>query len=319
MNNETDVKMTAYYYQLQDEFYRRREVKILEKMQNGYAYAYFYLKLMVESLATNGYLKLNNYPLTVEDLAAITEMDIDTVRSAVAVLIRLGMLQQMQDGTYFIEEVKMFIKRISMTPEAIKKRRQRAEKAAQEAAELAAIQAGENDKLPTLPVCEPSKQGKGTKCPDNVPTMSPACPDETGTNCPDNIEIRDYNLENKYIEEETSNYSSLLSRACAPAREEVEKFIREHCSHIVDMGFFDYYDKRAWTIEGEPVRDWRALAVKWDDNMASEVERLPIDKERELWKEYKEHFGESVPVQYYGKKWKYVQLAIATGTPLRGE
>ena len=118
MNNETDVKMTAYYYQLQDEFYRRREVKILEKMQNGYAYAYFYLKLMVESLATNGYLKLNNYPLTVEDLAAITEMDIDTVRSAVAVLIRLGMLQQMQDGTYFIEEVKMFIKRISMTPEA---------------------------------------------------------------------------------------------------------------------------------------------------------------------------------------------------------
>lgn len=315
MNNETDVKMTAYYYQLQDEFYRRREVKILEKMQNGYAYAYFYLKLMVESLATNGYLKLNNYPLTVDDLAAITEMDIDTVRSAVAVLIRLGMLQQMQDGTYFIEEVKMFIKRISMTPEAIKKRRQRAEKAAQEAAELAAIEAGKKDELPVLPVGEPSKQGKGTKCPDNVPTMSR----EKGTNCPDNIEIRDYNLENKYIEEETSNYSSLLSRACAPTREEVEKFIREHCSHIVDMGFFDYYEKRGWTIEGEPVRDWRALAVKWDDNMASEVERLPIDQERELWKEYKEHFGESVPVQYYGKKWKYVQLAIATGTPLKGE
>ena len=314
MNNETDVKMTAYYYQLQDEFYRRREVKILEKMQNGYAYAYFYLKLMVESLATNGYLKLNNYPLTVDDLAAITEMDIDTVRSAVAVLIRLGMLQQMQDGTYFIEEVKMFIKRISMTPEAIKKRRQRAEKAAQEAAELAAIEAGKKDEFPVLPVCEPSKQGKGTKCPDNVPTMSR----EKGTNCPDNIEIRDYNLENKHIEDETSNYSSLLSRACAPAREEVEKFIREHCSHIVDMGFFDYYEKRGWTIEGEPVRDWRALAVKWDENMACDMEKLPYDKEKELWKEYQEHFGEKVPVQYWGKKWKYVQLAIATGTPLKG-
>lgn len=315
MNNETDVKMTAYYYQLQDEFYRRREVKILEKMQNGYAYAYFYLKLMVESLATNGYLKLNNYPLTVDDLAAITEMDIDTVRSAVAVLLRLGMLQQMQDGTYFIEEVKMFIKRISMTPEAIKKRRQRAEKAAQEAAELAAIEAGKKDDFPVLPVCEPSKQRKGTKCPDNVPIMSR----EKGTNCPDNIEIRDYNLENKYIEDETSNYSSLLSRACAPTREEVEKFIREHCSHIVDMGFFDYYQKRDWTIEGEPVRDWRALAVRWEENMAAACERLPYEEEKKLWKEYEKAFGKKVPCQFWGVKYKYVQLAIATGTPLRGE
>lgn len=314
MNNETDVKMTAYYYQLQDEFYRRREVKILEKMQNGYAYAYFYLKLMVESLATNGYLKLNNYPLTVDDLAAITEMDIDTVRSAVAVLIRLGMLQQMQDGTYFIEEVKMFIKRISMTPEAIKKRRQRAEKAAQEAAELAAIEAGAKDKLPALPVGEQGKQGKETKCPDNVPEVSHG----KGTNCHDNIEIRDYNLENKYIEDETSNYSSLLSRACAPAREEVEKFIYEHCTHIKDMGFFEYYEKRGWTIEGEPVRDWRALAVKWDDNMASEVDRLPFEQEKKLWKEYEDRFGCKVPVEFYGKKYKYVQLAIATGTPLKG-
>ena len=316
MNNETDVKMTAYYYQLQDEFYRRREVKILEKMQNGYAYAYFYLKLMVESLATNGYLKLNNYPLTVDDLAAITEMDIDTVRSAVAVLIRLGMLQQMQDGTYFIEEVKMFIKRISMTPEAIKKRRQRAEKAAQEAAELAAIEAGKKDDFPVLPVCEPSKQGKGTKCPDNVPIMSPKCPDKKGTNCPDNIEIRDYNLENKYIEDETSNYSSLLSRACAPAREEVEKFIKDHCSHIVGMGFFDYYEKRDWTIEGEPIKDWRALAVRWEENMATECDKLPYEEEKNLWKKYEKAFGKKVPCQFWGVKYKYVQLALATGKPL---
>lgn len=315
MNNETDVKMTAYYYQLQDEFYRRREVKILEKMQNGYAYAYFYLKLMVESLATNGYLKLNNYPLTVDDLAAITEMDIDTVRSAVAVLLRLGMLQQMQDGTYFIEEVKMFIKRISMTPEAIKKRRQRAEKAAQEAAELAAIAAGKKDDFPVLPVCEPSKQRNGTKCPDNVPIMS----HDKGTNCPDNIEIRDYSLENKHIEEETSNYSSLLSRAYAPTREEVEKFIKEHCSHIVGMGFFDYYEKRAWTIEGEPVRDWRALAVRWEENMATECDKLPYEEEKKLWKEYEKAFGKKVPCQFWGVKYKYVQLAIATGTPLREE
>ena len=250
-----------------------------------------------------------------DDLAAITEMDIDTVRSAVAVLLRLGMLQQMQDGTYFIEEVKMFIKRISMTPEAIKKRRQRAEKAAQEAAELAAIEAGKKDDFPVLPVCKPSKQEKGTKCPDNVQTMSR----EKGTNCPDNIEIRDYSLENKHIEEETSNYSSLLSRACAPTREEVEKFIKEHCSHIVGMGFFDYYEKRAWTIEGEPVRDWRALAVRWEENMATECDKLPYEEEKKLWKEYEKAFGKKVPCQFWGVKYKYVQLAIATGTPLMEE
>ena len=50
------------------------------------------------------------------------------------------------------------------------------------------------------------------------------------------------------------------------------------------MGFFDYYEKRAWTIEGEPVRDWRALAVRWEENMATECDKLPYEEEKKLWK-----------------------------------
>lgn len=320
MNDQKNVEanekpMTAYYYQLQAEFYQRREVKILEKMQNGLAYAYFYLKLCVESLATNGYLRMNNIPLSVDDLAAITDIHVDTVRSAVAVLMKMGMITQVEDGAFYLEEVTRFLKRISMTPEAIRKRRQR-QKEAEEAMQL---RLAEEEGRRLL-------EGKNvTECHADVTEVSQedvTLSHKTVTKCHESIENIDYSLENtdksldNSEEEETTKYSYCESRAHAPTREEVKEFISEQCPHVNPDGFFKYYQKTNWTQNGEPIRDWRRMAVTWEEQLTAECQTLPMEEERKLWKEYEKKFGKKVSPAYFGIRYKYVQLAIATGVPL---
>ena len=317
VESQEKEQMTAYYYQLQAEFYRRREIKILEKMPNGLSYAYFYLKLCVESLATNGYLRMNNLPLNVDDLAAITDIHIDTVRSAVAVLMKMGMIQQVEDGAYYLEEVTKFLKRISMTPEAIRKRRQRQK----EAEEAARLKAAEEEACRLI-------EGNVTKCHADVTEVSRenvTLSHKTVTKCHESIENIVNSSENtvKSIdsleEEESPKSNSLMTRACAPTREEVEEFISEHCPHVNASGFFKYYQKSDWTQNGEEIKDWRRLAITWEENLVAEDSRIPFESEKKLWKQYEAKFGKKVPVAYYGIRWKYVQLAIVTGEPLKDD
>lgn len=319
--NEKEPKeqMTAYYYQLQAEFYRRREIKILEKMQNGLAYAYFYLKLCVESLATNGYLRMNNLPLSVDDLAAITDIHVDTVRSAVAVLLKMGMIQQVEDGAYYLEEVTKFLKRISMTPEAIRKRRQRQK----EAEEAMRLKLAEEEALRLL-------EGKNvTKCHADVTEASQegvTLSHKTVTKCHESIENIDYSSENRtnsldsLEEEEPSECNCLLTRASAPTREEVTRYCQEHCEYTDPDLFFNYYDKREWTIKGEPIVDWRSLILKWDHEFKLDRETSGYTTEElvKLHNKYKSKFGRAVPIPYLGRP-LMIRTAIASETPLKGE
>ena len=125
-------------------------------------------------------------------------------------------------------------------------------------------------------------------------------------------------LEDKLEEEDKQNIT-VVSSARVPTKTEVFDFLTENCPHINPEGFFKYYDKTKWTQNGEPIKDWRRLAVTWEENMIAEVEeadRLPLADEMKLWKEYEKKFGKKVDPYYYGRRQKYVLLAIATDTPL---
>ena len=296
---QTETKTYFYYYQLQEAFYQRREVKVLEGMPNGYAYAYFYLKLCVESLASNGYLRCGKIPCDIKMLADITNMDIDTVRCAISVLINMDMLTQVEDGAYFIPEVPKYIGRLVNSPAAIRKRRQR---------EREALEA---DSVPLIAQTNETKESV-TNCHSNVTTER----DNTVTNCHDNIEYIDNSLED---EEENLNINCVsISRAHTRTREEVEEFIQEHCPHIDAAGFWNYYEKHGWKIKGQDIEDWRAVAAAWEENMLREMQ-APVSHEDyiKLCNQYRKLFGVSVPVDYIGKT-KYIQVAIATATPLGG-
>lgn len=312
-------KKLFYFLKLQRDFFQRSEVKILEAFPNGREYAYFYLKLMVESLATNGYLRtVHNIPLNDEMLAAITNTQADVVRSAIIALQKLNMIEIVEGGVYFISEVAKITGTLIDSPEANKKRRQRAEQAEEEA-RLKGIGSGEGDNMSRL------GDNMSRVCPEDVPNVSRECPEnDTGTICPENIrsievkKIRSLEVIERE-EEESSNYSS-FDDTRAPTREEVEQFCEDKCEYVNPIAFWNYYEKRNWTVKGEPVVDWRSLLLKWDSELKRDYdsEGMSTEEQVKLGCEYKRKFNRSVPIAFLGRP-RMIKVAIASDTPLAEE
>lgn len=309
-------KKVFYFLKLQRDFFQRSEVKILESMPNGKEYAYFYLKLMVESLALNGYLKtVHDIPFDADMLSAVTNTNVDTVRSALVVLLKLGLLEQL-DGVYFIAEVAKITGRLIDSPEANKKRRQRAEKE-ESAARICANTQNDDVRLVDS-VEEGDKMSR--ECPENVPNVSL----HNGTNCPENIrsievkKIRSLEVIERE-EEESSEYSS-FDDTRAPTREEVEQFCEDKCEYVNPIAFWNYYEKRNWTVKGEPVVDWRSLLLKWDSELKRDYdsEGMSTEEQVKLGCEYKRKFNRSVPIAFLGRP-RMIKVAIASDTPLKDE
>ena len=123
------AKTTQRYYwlKLQDNFFERDEIKIIESMSNGKDYILFYLKLMLKSINDSGRLMLKNtISYTPEMLSTITNTNIDVVRVAVDTFIGLGLMEKLDDGALFMSEVNKMLG--TETKYAQKKREYRAEK-----------------------------------------------------------------------------------------------------------------------------------------------------------------------------------------------
>ena len=99
-----------YWLKLKRDFFKRHDIRIIESMQNGKDYILFYLKLLCESVDHEGNLRFNDQiPYNEEMLATITNTNIDIVRSAIQMFSKLGMMEIMDDGTYFMNEVQKMI------------------------------------------------------------------------------------------------------------------------------------------------------------------------------------------------------------------
>ena len=99
-----------YWLKLKRDFFKRHDIRIIEGMKNGKDYILFYLKLLCESVDHNGGLRFSEkIPYSEEMLATITDTNIDIVRSAVKVFTELGMMEIMDDGTFFMCEVQKMI------------------------------------------------------------------------------------------------------------------------------------------------------------------------------------------------------------------
>lgn len=105
-----DERKKYYWLKLQRDFFKRHDIKIIENMMNGKDYILFYLKLLCESVDHNGNLRFNeNIPYNEEMLAVITNTNVDTVRSAIRVFSQLGMIEILDDGTYYMNEMQKMI------------------------------------------------------------------------------------------------------------------------------------------------------------------------------------------------------------------
>ena len=99
-----------YWLKLDINFYDREEIQLIESMPNGYKYTNFYIKLLLKSANSEGRLRFKDViPYTVENLATITRMDVDTVKNAVDIFLGLGLMQKLDDKTLFMIETQNMI------------------------------------------------------------------------------------------------------------------------------------------------------------------------------------------------------------------
>ena len=99
-----------YWLKLKRDFFKRHDIKIIESRPNGEKYVLFYLKLLVESIDHEGSLRFNEtIPYNDEMLATITNTDIDVVRTSVKLFRDLGMMEILDNGTLYMQEIQKMI------------------------------------------------------------------------------------------------------------------------------------------------------------------------------------------------------------------
>lgn len=102
-----DSNKKFYWLKLKRDYFKRHDITILESMPNGKEYSLFYLKLMLESIDHEGKLRFNEQiPYDINMLSAVTNTNVDVVRSAIQVLKQLDLLEIWDDQTIFMTEVK---------------------------------------------------------------------------------------------------------------------------------------------------------------------------------------------------------------------
>lgn len=110
-----------YYLKLKENFFDSAEIKVLESMPNGYKYSNLLLKLYLKALKFNGKLRLNEFiPYNHQMIAAVTGMDIDTVRVAFDLFEQLKLIEVMDDGTIYMLEIQNFIGKSSTEADRIR-------------------------------------------------------------------------------------------------------------------------------------------------------------------------------------------------------
>ena len=94
-----------FWLRLKRDFFKRHDIQIIEAMPNGKDYILFYLKLLCESVDHEGNLRFSEQiPYSEQMLSTITHTNIDVVRSAIKVFTELGMMDILDDGTFFMSE-----------------------------------------------------------------------------------------------------------------------------------------------------------------------------------------------------------------------
>lgn len=126
----TDNSKKYYWLKLKEDFFEEDSIAWIEEQENGKDYCLFYLKLCLKSLKNNGLLIRNVgsmlVPYDAKTLAKITNTDIDTVRIAMDILTKIGLIQILENGEIFVTQLQNMVG--SETKWAEKKRLQRQKK-----------------------------------------------------------------------------------------------------------------------------------------------------------------------------------------------
>jgi len=102
---------TRYYYlKLNEHFFDREEIKLIESMENGYIYSNILLKLTLLSLKDEGKLRFKDIiPYDEKMIATLTGHNLDHVRVGLKVFIDMGLVEKLSDNTMYMMDIQTLI------------------------------------------------------------------------------------------------------------------------------------------------------------------------------------------------------------------
>ncbi|WP_081398727.1 phage replisome organizer N-terminal domain-containing protein [Enterococcus mundtii] len=121
-------KRRYYWLKLKEDFFEEDTIEWLEEQPNGKEYCLFYLKLCLKSLKTEGLLVRNvgnlMIPYDPESLAKLTNSNADTVKVAMDLFNKIGLIKILDGGEIYLNQLSELVG--SETEYARQKRIQRA-------------------------------------------------------------------------------------------------------------------------------------------------------------------------------------------------
>ena len=99
-----------YYLKLKENYFDDDSIVLLESMQDGVLYSNILLKLYLKSLKHGGRLQLDeDIPYTAQMIATITRQQIGTVESALQIFLKLGLVEVLDSGTFYMSNIELLI------------------------------------------------------------------------------------------------------------------------------------------------------------------------------------------------------------------
>ena len=114
-----------YYMRLKENFFDSSEISLLESMPDGYLYSNILLKLYLRSLRGEGRLAINNIPYSPEMIATVTHHPVETVKKALDIFQKLGLIEILDSGVIYMLNIQEFIGESSTEADRIRAYRQR--------------------------------------------------------------------------------------------------------------------------------------------------------------------------------------------------
>ena len=106
-------KKRYYWLKLKENFFEEDTIEWLEEQPNGKEYCLFYLKLCLKSLKTEGMLVRNvgnmMIPYDPESLAKLTNSSADTVKVAMDLFHKIGLIQIMDGGEIYLSQLNELV------------------------------------------------------------------------------------------------------------------------------------------------------------------------------------------------------------------
>ena len=99
-----------YYLKLKENYFDDDSIVLLESMQDGVLYSQHPAQAVSEIPETRRALQLDeNIPYTAQMIATITRQPIGTVERALQIFLKLGLVEVLDSGTFYMSNIELLI------------------------------------------------------------------------------------------------------------------------------------------------------------------------------------------------------------------